>query len=103
MNELLHMRIGVAANDRLDAWDVEGGACGVAARAAGSADRGGPVTQRLLLERLGAALMGEWHALPTPWRRAIYMRAVANEATTRDPAPFKRTLERLLDDHQLRE
>ena len=102
MNTLLHPRIGVAANDRLDAWDAEGGACGVAARAPGSMDSAGPATRRLLIERLGGALLDEWHALPTPWRRAIYMRAVAREAATGDPAPLKRSLARLLHDRQPR-
>ena len=102
MNDLLYPRIGVAANDRLDAWDAEGGSSGVAAEGPGSAARAGPATEGMLLERLGAALLDEWHALPTPWRRAIYMRAVAREAATGDPAPLKRSLARLLHDHQPR-
>jgi hypothetical protein len=93
MNELLPPRIAVAANDCLDAWDAEGGASGVGGE-------GRPATQRLLLERLGAALLDEWHALPTPVRRALYERAVTGEATACDRAPLKRRLARLLHDHQ---
>lgn len=95
MNYRFHSRTGVAANDALDAWDAEGGAAGVAAPSSGARSR----TERRLLERLGAALLEQWHGLPTPLRRAIYDRSVEGVAPC-DPSALKRSMARFLHDHQ---
>jgi hypothetical protein len=89
-------RTAAAANDALDAWDAEGGA---AARADGPTATLRSRAERRLLERLGAALLEQWHGLPTPLRRAIYDRAVAGAAPG-DASALRRSMARLLHDHQ---
>ena len=101
MNDLLRPRIAVAANDRLSAWDAEGGSPAVAGEERGSGDGCGPPIDGVLLERLGAAVLEQWHLLPTPLRRAIY-KGAAREETNGEGAPFRRRLARLLHEHAAR-
>ena len=83
----------------LQDWEAEGGA------PAGGSSRPDPRPTILspadapLLERLGAALVGEWDRLPTPLQRALYGRAVASDAPG-DDAALKHNVARLLHDHK---
>lgn len=51
-----------------------------------------------LLQRLGAALVGEWNNLPTALQRAIYDRAVADGGD--DGGGLKRLVARFLHEHK---
>lgn len=54
-----------------------------------------------LLAQLGAALVAEWHGLPTAVQRAVYERAVSADRS-RDGDLVKRELAQFLHDHQQR-
>lgn len=75
----------------LEAWEAEGGA-------SADADTLSEV-DRLLLQHLGAALVGEWNNLPMPLQRAVYGRAVGGGASC-DAATLKRQMARFLHDHK---
>jgi hypothetical protein len=98
MNDHFKPRIAAAANDRLDAWDDEGGAPG-AVTTDGAISETTSETERRLLERLGAAVLGEWQELPMRLRRAIYERAVDSELVC-GPSKLKRAMARFLHDHR---
>lgn len=99
MSSGFDLHTAVAANDALDAWDAEGGAAGAAARIDVPSAMTRSRAERGLLERLGAALLEQWHALPTPLRRTIYDRAVEDAAPC-DLSVLKRRMARFLHDHQ---
>jgi hypothetical protein len=97
MNDSFRSRM--TADDNLDAWEAEGGAPAVAARTDAPWAAARPERERRLLERLGAAVLKEWHGLPMPLQRAIYDRAIDSE-TTCDPSVLKRSMARFLHDHK---
>jgi hypothetical protein len=80
-------------------WEGEGGA----PQASPRSDRGGAkalaAAERHVLERLGAAVVMEWNALPTAVRRAIFRHAWAAEASY-DPVRLKARVARFLHDHK---
>src|SRR5215212_7673594 len=62
---------GIETASALAEWDSEGGAsAGLAQASEHDASRLSPL-ERLLLERLGNALVCEWNNLPTPFQRAV--------------------------------
>ncbi|WP_280154376.1 hypothetical protein [Piscinibacter sp. XHJ-5] len=77
----------------LDGWEAEGGAEAGMLQA--------PEDERLLLERLGAALVGEWNNLPAPLQRAVYERAVG-AGSSWNRLPLRRRMARFLHDHKSR-
>lgn len=78
----------VAANADFVA-DAEGGA----PASKGSAEFAS-MADRLLLQCLGSALVGEWNSLPMPLRRALYARAVGGATSE-----LRRRVARLLHEH----
>ena len=90
LNSRLSHRVGAGfeAAVALEEWEAEGGASPGVPQASGhGASRPSP-QERLLLQRLGAALVDEWNNLPAPLQRAIYEHAAAggsslNRLTTR--------------------
>jgi hypothetical protein len=72
-----------------DGWEAEGGAPASRGSVASA-----PTADRLLLQCLGTAVVGEWNKLPMPLRRVIYARAVDGSASG-----LKRRMARLLHDH----
>jgi hypothetical protein len=82
-----------------EVWDAEGGALAIPTQPGGDAAAALSVAERGLLERLGAALLGEWNSLPMPLRRAIYDRAVRG-AIACDPSTLKRRMARFLHDRK---
>ena len=56
-------------------------------------------TERLLLQRLGAALVTQWNDLPMPLQRALFDRAVVKDATC-DTDLLKARMARFLHDHK---
>ena len=56
-------------------------------------------SDRLLLERLGAALVAEWNNLPPPLQRAVYERAAGGRASLNSLAT-RRQMARFLHDHK---
>jgi hypothetical protein len=85
----------------LEAWDAEGGASGAREPARGHTVAATRTRERWLLERLGAALIGEWNRLPMPLQRAIYNRAVAGDPL-RNGSARRRRMARFLHDHKSR-
>jgi hypothetical protein len=79
--------------EALDRWDQEGGAPASAwalkYRRSNLADH-----ERDILERLGAAVVCEWNALPTDIQRALFRYATSGESF--DPAQLKVQLARFL-------
>lgn len=76
-------------------WEAEGGAVDA------SADAGWPsaMAESALLARLGMAVVGEWHNLPTSLQRAVYDRAAPANAG-RGSRGVRRRLARYLHDHK---
>lgn len=68
---------------------------------AATARASAPIEPDALLERLGAALLAEWHTLPTRVQKAIYERAVAAPAGHELDAA-KRQVALLLHEHMRR-
>lgn len=79
-------------------WEGEGGA---PADAGGHTAATPAAPERLLLERLGAALVGEWNNLPSPLQRVLYERAVRGDSPTSRLAA-RRDVARYLHDHKSR-
>ena len=68
---------GIETTTALEEWEAEGGAsAGLAHASEHDGSRLSPL-ERLLLERLGKALVGERNNLPTPLQRAVYERAAS--------------------------
>ena len=83
----------------LEEWEAEGGA-GAGLPQAGDDGEPAPSTfERMLLERLGAALVGEWNNLPAPLQRAVYERAVGGSSSW-NRLPMRRRMARFLHDHK---
>ena len=90
---------GVEAATALEEWEAEGGASAGMPQASEHGASRPSALERLLLQRLGAALVGEWNNLPAPLQRVIYERAAGggsplNRLTTR------RQMARFLHDHK---
>ena len=101
LNRRLSRRVsaGIEAATALEEWEAEGGAsAGVRQASEHGASRPSPL-ERLLLQRLGAALVGEWNNLPAPLRRAIYERA-AGSGSSSNRLTTRRQMARFLHDHK---
>lgn len=103
LNSRLSARVdaGVeAATTALEEWEAEGGASAAVPQAREHAvPRPSPPIERVLLERLGAALVGEWNHLPARLQRAVYERAAAGgSSSTR--VTRRREMARFLHDHK---
>jgi hypothetical protein len=85
-----------SAPTELLVWEAEGGAVD-----APRADAGWPsaIGDTALLARLGMAVVGEWHNLTTPLRRAVYDRAAPAHGG-RGSRAVRRRLARYLHDHK---
>jgi hypothetical protein len=94
----LHVGACGEAATALAEWEGEGGA---PADASGHAAPTPAAPKRLLLERLGAALVGEWNNLPSPLQRVLYERAVGGDSPS-NRLTVRRDLARFLHDHKSR-
>ena len=101
MNRRLSPRVnaGTEATTALDEWEAEGGASAGVPRASEHAASRPPPLDRLLLLRLGAALVGEWSNLPPALQRALYERA-AGGGTSLNSLTMRRHMVRFLHDHK---
>jgi hypothetical protein len=79
----------------LSRWEGEGGALGPSPEGGHRLDE----TDLRILSRLGAALLGEWHRLPTDLQRAIFARASTLRPAA-DGARVKSEIARFLHDHK---
>jgi len=82
----------------LEEWEDEGGSADLTQAIERPASRPSPV-DRLLLERLGAALVSEWNNLPAPLQRAVYERAAGGGASS-NSVTTRRQMARFLHDHK---
>jgi hypothetical protein len=80
-------------------WEGEGGAPQASPRSDRGRAKALAAAERHVLERLGAAVVMEWNALPTAVRRAIFRHAWAAEASY-DPVRLKARVARFLHDHK---
>ena len=101
VNNRLSPRVGAAieAATALEEWEAEGGASAGAPQASEHGASHPSPLGRLLLERLGAALVGEWNNLPAPLQRAVYERA-AGGSSSLDRLTMRRQMARFLHDHK---
>ena len=92
---------GSEAATALDEWEAEGGTSADAGWT--GEDDAPPRTplERLLLERLGVALVGEWSNLPARLQRTVYERAVRVSSPARRPT-VRRQMARFLHEHKTR-
>jgi hypothetical protein len=103
LNGRLTLRVSarIEAATALEEWEAEGGAsAGMPQASDHGVPRPSPL-DRLLLERLGAALVGEWNNLPTPLQRTVYERA-AGGGSSWDRSRLRRQMARFLHDHKNR-
>lgn len=101
LNSRLSRRVGacVDTTTALEEWEAEGGAsAGVPQASEHHASRSSPL-DRLLLQRLGAALVDEWNNLSVPLQRAIYERA-AGGGSSLTRLMTRRQMARFLHDHK---
>ena len=77
----------------------EGGASADGPQASGRHASPPSLLERLLLERLGAALVGEWNNLPAALQRAVYERA-AGGSSSWSRLTMRRQMARFLHDHK---
>jgi hypothetical protein len=90
---------GIEVATALEEWEAEGGAsAGAPQPSEHGASRPSPL-ERLLLQRLGAALVGEWNNLPAPLQRAIYERATGGGSSL-NRLTMRRQMARFLHDHK---
>jgi len=90
---------GIEAATALEDWEAEGGAsAGVPQEIEQTTPRASPL-ERLLLQRLGAALVSEWNNLPAPLQRAVYERA-AGGGSSQNGLTMRRHMARFLHDHK---
>jgi len=90
---------GIEAATALEEWEAEGGAsAGVPHANEHGASRPSPL-ERLLLQRLGAALVGEWNNLPVALQRAVYERA-AGDGSSVNRLTMRRLMARFLHDNK---
>jgi hypothetical protein len=92
---------GNEAATPVDAWEAEGGTSTGAGGAGESDASPRPSLDRLLLERLGAALVDEWSNLPARLQRTVYERAVS-ESSPSNRSTIRRQMARFLHDHKNR-
>lgn len=101
MNRRVSPRVsaGIEAATALEEWEAEGGAsAGLPQASEHDAWRLSPL-ERLLLERLGNALVHEWNNLPTPLQRAVYDRA-ASGSSSWSRSRMRRQMARFLHDRK---
>ena len=100
LNSRLSRRAGAGeAATALEEWEAEGGAsAGVPQASEHGASRPAPL-ERLLLQRLGAALVGEWNNLPVALQRAVYESA-ARDSSSVKRLTMRRLMARFLHDHK---
>lgn len=96
---------GVSAGNEslsaLDEWEAEGG---ISADARGTGENDASLQSpldRFLLERLGAALVGEWSDLPARLQRTVYELAVIVSSPSNRPT-IRRQMARFLHEHKNR-
>lgn len=90
---------GIEAAASLEEWEAEGGASAGESQAGESSAERPSTLERMLLERLGAALVGEWTHLPAPLQRAVYERAVGGSSAL-NRLTMRRQMARFLHDHK---
>jgi hypothetical protein len=98
---MAHAGASNEAATALDEWEAEGGTSAGAGGAGESDATPHPPLARLLLERLGAALVGEWSDLPVRLQRTVYERAVSMSLPSNRPT-IRRQMARFLHDHKVR-
>lgn len=100
LNSRLPPRVGagIEAATALEGWEAEGGASASPQASEQGASRPSAL-ERLLLERLGAALVGEWHNLPALLQRAVYERATGGSSSM-SRLTMRRQMARFLHDHK---
>lgn len=81
----------------LDRWEQEGGAPAVPWPLQHEIDLL-PAAERRILECLGAALVGEWHDLPTAIQRRLFAHATTGKSN--DAAALKARIAKFLHDHR---
>lgn len=90
---------GIETKTALEEWEAEGGvSAGLPQASEHDAWHLSP-PERLLLERLGNALVHEWNNLPTPLQRAVYDRA-ASGSSSRSRLRMRRQMARFLHDRK---
>ena len=109
MASLISRRVAESARNRsrqvdaasaLEEWEAEGGAsAGMPPTGEHGASRPSPC-ERLLLERLGAALVGEWSKLPAPLQRTLYDHAAGGTSSS-NRLTMRRRMARFLHDHKV--
>jgi hypothetical protein len=72
---------GIETLTALEEWEAEGGASAGPPQASEHDARRLSPLERLLLERLGNALVHEWNNLPMPLQRAVYDRATRGSSS----------------------
>ena len=82
-------------------WETEGGTTASASRFDENGASPRTPLDRFLLERLGAALVGEWSDLPMRLQRMVYERAVAASPPLHRPT-IRRQMARFLHEHKHR-
>ena len=92
---------GIEAATALEEWEAEGGASTGGPRASEDEASRASHLKRRMLERLGAALVGEWHNLPSALQRAVYERAAGGSSSWRR-LTLRRQMARFLHDHKAR-
>jgi len=90
---------GIEVATALDEWEAEGGASAGAPQAGVHGPANPSALERLLLQRLGAALVGEWNDLPAPLQRAIYERATGGGSLL-NRLTMRRQMARFLHDRK---
>ena len=98
---LLRVDACIEAATDLEKWEAEGGASPGAAWAGENGVAPPSALDRLLLERLGGALVSEWNHLPVRLQRAVYERAVSVSSPSTRPT-IRRQMARFLHDHKNR-
>jgi hypothetical protein len=98
---MAHLGMGIEAPKALDEWEAEGGATIGAGRTGENDAASRSLLDRLLLERLGAALVTEWSNLPVRLQRTVYERAVSVSSPSNRPT-IRRQMARFLHDHKTR-
>jgi hypothetical protein len=99
MRPPLRADAGIEAATALEEWEAEGGASAGMPHAARHAALGRSPLDRLLLQRLGAALVEEWNTLPAPLQRAVYERA-ARGGSSLNRLTMRRHMARFLHDNK---
>jgi len=83
----------------LEEWEAEGGAWAGVPHASERGASHPAALERLLLQRLGAALVGEWNNFPVALQRAVYERA-AGDGSSANRLTMRRLMARFLHDNK---